>query len=228
MNTNTSKERRYFGPSRFQEALAQLAEVQKTQGVEVTTNFDKPEDVPQNHGILFQPVLERAAKRGGPLQLTGMIVAHVPDLSIVQKTDAGTEYLIDALSELYGRRLKQDVAQAQASHAKVKLPQNIEEFVARETRDNLFQNLMQNTVRKLKKNGGSLALLTQAILKNALQSASFAKGMFPKITQADWAKVLDGMIAEADKQGLETSVLTDWRDTRNDKTLEDVESISFE
>jgi hypothetical protein len=227
METNTSKERRYFSPSHFQDAMDTLKGIQK-ESIPVVTNFNAPEDVPRDHGILIQPILERnKEKKGGPLQLTSYIVAHVPDLSVVQKTDEGVNYLLNALSEVYGRRLKQDLAQAAASHTKPKLPQTMEEFITSETRDNAFQNLMQATVRKLKENGGSLALITQGILKNTLQSAQFARGMFPKIQQKDWEKVLDSMIAEAKASDLDTTIIQDWKDNRDTFTIEEVESINF-
>lgn len=228
MNQDTIKERRYFIPSRFQEAMDEFKQITANKDLPIITNFNEPADIPRDHGLLFQPILERNKnKPGGPLQLTSYIVAHVPDLAVVQKTEQGTEYLLKALAELYGRRLKQDVAQAQASHTKVKLPQNLDEFLVSETRDNLFQNLMQDTVRRLKKNGGSLSLITQGILRNSLQSASFAKGMFPKIAQADWEGVLNAMIEEAEKQGIDTAVLKEWKANRETFTVDEPEGIKF-
>lgn len=227
MEQNTIKERRYFGPSRFNEAKDAFKEVEALDKLQITTNFQNFDSIPQDHGVLFQPVLERK-KGGGPLQLASYIVAHVPDLSVVSKSDAGTQYLVDALAELYGRRLKQDVAQAQSSHMKPKLPETLEEFISSEQRDNLFQNLMQKWVRKLKASGGSLSLLTQSIMKNCLMSSQFAKGYAPKVPQAEWDKVLDKMTEEAGQEGIDTAILKDWKANRADHTIDEAETLNLD
>lgn len=223
----TQPERQYFKPSRFNEGLETLKEIQKA-SIPVITNFDDVAAIPKEHGLLLQPVLERnKAKKGGPLVLTSYIAAHVPDLSVVSTTDQGTEYLYDALMESFARRLKQDVAQAEASHMKPKLPTTVEEFTSKEQRDNLFQNLMQETVRKLKAQGGSLNLITQAILRNVLQSATFAKGMFPGIPQEDWEGVINSMITQAKETNVDTSILDDWKAKRADVEVKAPERIKL-
>lgn len=224
------KQRQYFTPGHINEAKEYVKSVTKEfDKIPVHYNFDPEKDTPPaNFGILVQPVLERnKKKKGGPLQLASMIVAQVPDIKLVSTDDKGSVFLQEALGEAYGRKLRTDLTQQMAAHAKIKLPATLEEFVATERNDNLFLGLMQDTVRRLKQNGGSLGLLTVAILKNALMSANFAKGFAPRIPQDQWVKVLDSVAKDATDKGIDPTIINDWKANRDTTTIDDVESITF-
>jgi hypothetical protein len=228
--TETFKQRQYFTPGHLNEAKEYVKSVTKEfEKLPVHFNFDPDKDTPpSNYGILVQPVLERnKKKKGGPLQLAAVIVAQVPDIKLVSQDEKGSVFLQAALDEAYGRKLRTDLTQQLAAHAKVKLPATLEEFVASERNDNLFLGLMQETVRKLKQNGGSLSLLSVAILKNALMSASFAKGMFPRIPQEDWVKVIDRLAKDATDKGIDPTIINEWKANRDATNIDDVESITF-
>ena len=224
------KERTYFAPANFEAGKAAVGTIQKQDNILKYFNFDpaKMDTIPKDHGLLVQPIYERAKKKGDPLQLNGIIVAHVPDVKLVAQGEKGQTYLQEALDEVYARRLKQDIAQSQASHTKLKLPETLDEFIESDRRDNLFQDLMQSWVRKLKNNGGTLALLSQGILKNALMSASFAQSFAPRIPQSDWEKVLDRMTEEAKTANLDASVLASWKINRNSFAIEEPQGISLD
>lgn len=176
-------------------------------------NFQSLEEMPEGYGLYILPVGKTEEVEGESKRVINSIVlAFVPDPSYV--ASQRPDYIRDAVLDKFATKLgNASRPRDDGSHAT--LPFRLEEFLDNRKTDHgakAFNQLAKTYVKALKKMG--LSNMDAKVLREVLSSKSSAESYYPKIAQAQWEALLGKMIAEANKEGLATTLLEHWKGTR--------------
>ena len=141
----------------------------------------------------------------------------------VLKHAKGQGFIQRMVEAAFGARLKGCL-----QNDPVEFPATIEGFIETSRKSEslkTFTEIGPRVIKFLKDQG--LNHITQPMLKNILQSASFAETQYEAIDQAQWLFVLDKMIELATQKGLSTEILVHWIDKRDTTDLSTPEDVDF-
>lgn len=180
-----------------------------------------------------KPILENVCR--------AVVVSPVPTLeSLLAHTDGrawiegklGTE-----LNQITMRALRdaEDVSDIKLVD---KMPQNIDDFMIAKrsggkVENEAFNDLWKDILDALKKHPVIGNIVTQANLRKTmfekvLSNRAYALAFYANLENADvFASVIKLMIQTAEQRGMDTAILQNWNDTRNDQTYE-VEAIDLD
>jgi hypothetical protein len=189
-------------------------------GLAVVFNFDTEKEFPAGYGIGIVPISKRS---GGETVTLGVAIAAIPDIETVQEHDNGNQFVIDAVIGNMMAKLANAVRpRGDNNETASSIPYSVDDFITSNRPEGVllaFRTYAGAYVKVLKK--GGLKLLTESILRQALQSKAFAEQQFPKVGQDKWLAILDNMIARAEKDGIAVGMLADWKTSRDSATLSD-------
>ena len=186
----------------------------------VVFNFDTEKEFPVGYGIGIVPISKRHA---GETITLGVAIAAIPDIATVQDHENGMQFVLDAVVGNMMAKLANAVRpRGDNNETASSIPFSVEDFITSNRPEGVllaFRKYANAYVKVLKK--GGLKLLTESILRQALQSKAFAEQQFPKVGQDKWLAILDNMIARAEADDMAVGMLAEWRKTRDSATLQD-------
>ena len=186
----------------------------------VVFNFDTEKEFPAGYGIGIIPIAKRS---GGETVTHGVAISAIPDVETVQLHENGSQFVIDAVIGNMMAKLANAVRpRGDNNETASSIPFTVEDFITSNRPEGVllaFRTYANAYVKVLKK--GGLKLLTESILRQALQSKAFAEQQFPSVGQDKWLAILDNMIARAESDGMAVGMLAEWKTTRDSATLQD-------
>lgn len=189
-------------------------------GLTVVFNFDPEKEFPAGYGIGIIPIAKRV---GGETVTLGVAIAAIPDVAEVQAHENGNQFVTDAVVGNMMAKLANAVRpRGEQNETASSIPYSVDDFITSNRPEGVllaFRKYANAYVKVLKKSG--LKLLTESILRQALQSKAFAEQQFPRVGQDKWLAILDNMIARAEADGVAAGMLTEWKQTRDSATLTD-------
>jgi len=221
--TLDSIEKQYYPSASIEAASAAIEQAQtiaESVGAKVTYNFNINDDFPQGYGILVDTITKRKADGSGN-EAVGVLVAALPDFETVQNDEQGAKFIREKTIDAMTAKLKNAVRpRGEDGAVSASVPMSVTDFVTSSRPEGVlvaFRQMAGAYVKLLKKRG--LSMMTEAILRQTLQSAAFAEQNFPKVTQDKWVTILDSMIANAKKENLATGIMEEWKQTRDSAEL---------
>lgn len=210
--------------------MAKLAEAQTTidamngvcaeYNLAVVFNFDTEKEFPAGYGIGIIPIAKRS---GGENIVLGVAISAIPDVETVKEHENGNAFVVDAVVGNMMAKLANAVRpRGENNETASSIPFTVEDFITSNRPEGVllaFRKYANAYVKVLKK--GGLKLLTESILRQALQSKAFAEQQFPKVGQDKWLAILDNMIARAEADDIAVGMLAEWKTTRDSATLQD-------
>lgn len=217
-NTRTMQdiERRYFAPDHLQDANEYINEaiaICENEGVQPIMNFDADADFPDGYGLAVIPITKRVAEQGNVT--IGISVDAVPSFDLVMDDEQGAEYVRKLVQADFLRQIA-TASKPREDGQLTSIPFKLLDFVTSTRKGGLeaFNAVASIFVTVLKKK--KLKFMTKVLLRQILSSASFAEQQYPNIDQQSWVTVLNAMIAQNKKNGIEAGVLQHWIDTRDE------------
>ena len=186
----------------------------------VLFNVDAEEECQVGDGIVVIPM---AKSSGVEYIILGQAMSAIPNVETVKAHENGNAFVIDAVIGNMMAKLANAVRpRGENNETASSIPFTVEDFITSNRPEGVllaFRKYANAYVKVLKK--GGLKLLTESILRQALQSKAFAEQQFPKVGQDKWLAILDNMIARADADGIAVGMLAEWKTTRDSATLSD-------
>jgi len=211
--------RQYFPSTAMdaaQEAMGTVIAVCAENELDPVLNFNPDEDFPETHGLAIIPLTERVEGFGNVTK--GVAIAAIPDFEAILEKPEGQAFIrkqtLDNLVRQVAASCKQKEGQLTS------IPLSIVDFCTSSRASGLagFNHVATLFVKALKKKG--LKLMSKALLRQILASASFAEQQYPRLPQANWVAVLNSMIAHAEKDNIDVSGLRHWVSTRDTETID--------
>ncbi len=222
-------DRRFFSPEDLTDAQKAVDQVQEHVPAKmVQWNFNPEKDeVPSGYGLAIVPISQR--KLGGEGNETiGVVIAAVPDPSLIAGHEKGPEFIREVITDFFLAKVA-NAARPKASGTST-LPFSIIDYIERRRgRESLkvFTELAPIYVKALREKG--LKMLTQALLRQILQSKVFAEQFNRKLeAKGFWSGVLDKMVEKAKVKGLDPAVLVNWHDTRELAEAIDIDDLDVD
>lgn len=201
-----------------QAAVGKATEIAAANNCPVTYNFDIEADFPAGYGIAIDHIAKRGANGN---EILGILVAAIPDYETVANFEGGMDFIKEKALDAMLAKLKNAVRpRGEDNTVSASVPFSVTDFITSNRPEGVlvaFRALAPAYVKMLKKKG--LTLMTEAILRQTLQSAAFAEQNFPKITQDKWSTILDSMIEKATSEGKAVGILEEWKATRDSAEL---------
>jgi len=224
----SSIKREYFSPSELNKAQERLSEVMVVAEDNATApirNFDPEKDFPNGYGLYIHPITQRGTDGN---ETIGIAVAALPDPETIANAEGGSDYIRKVILDAEIAKLANSVRPRSDNSVAASIPFSIQDFITSSRGGEsmaTFRKLASIYVAALKKKG--IRHMTNVLLRQIFQSSAFAESQFPKIPQESWVKVINSMIGKADAEKLETSVLVNWRETRDQAEMA-VDEIDLE
>lgn len=217
-------DRRYFGPDQLEvEAQDYVNLVTSIPDVSIKSNFEG--DIPEGYGLAIMPI----SKRGDEgTEVIGVVMAAVPDPETIAAHEKGADFLRDVLLGNMMAKVANSVRPRANGTTAGSIPFTVESFIEGGRRSGslkTYTSIASKFVKALK--GMGLKFITSGILKQTLQSASFAESQFSSVEQENWEKVLNNMIAFAKSEGLDPAILSHWLETRNEAEADVDNELDF-
>lgn len=213
--------KQYFTSSQMDQAqtvMGAMNDIAVKYNLDVVFNFDIEKEFPEGFGIGIVPISKR--NKGENIVL-GVAIAQIPDIETIEKHENGKAFVLAAVSNNMMAKLANAVRpRGDNDETASSIPASVEDFITSNRPEGVllgFNTYASAYVKVLKKSG--LKLLTTSILRQALQSKAFAEQQFPRITQDKWVKILESMIARAEKDQIAVGMLADWVQARDSAEL---------
>ncbi len=213
----------YFPSEKLAEAQTEIEKVNaicSEHELAMVFNFDTEAEFPTGYGIALVPIAKRINNENKTL---GVAIAAIPDVATVQQHEGGQQFVTDSVIGAMVAKLANSVRpRGEDNETASSIPYTVSDFITSNRAEGVllaFRKLASDYVKVLK--GKGLKFMTESILRQTLQSAAFAEQKFPKVDQATWEKLLDSMIARAEKEELAPGMLNEWKKTRASAELKD-------
>lgn len=223
-NTLNDVSEAYFAASELASAVPLLEHLETL--CRPVYNGDFSEGIPEGYGILVLPTGTEKTLADGTVkrQTTGVIVAAVPSLALVQASPTGADFIHSAILAEFKKKLKNATKTGN-------LPFTVEAFTTKAASKQAdaglqaYNELAKAMCAELKNRG---LTIDPRNLRQCLQSAMEAERKFPKVAQGVWQKVLGALIASAKAKNLSPSTMEHWQATRDtvgttDVSLDDID-----
>ena len=234
--TLESLDKEYFAPSDLQAGADRANEVLaicNALNVAPIRNFDPDKPFEEGYGIAILPISKREE---GVTKTTGVCIAAIPDPATIAESEGGEEYIRNVILNAVIAKLQNSVRPRTNGSVASSVPFTVTDFITSSRGGESmasFSKLAPVFVKALKKKG--INYMTVVLLRQVLQSASFATEQFPKFPQEAWENLLDTMIlkcATYQEDGktiaLDTAILQSWKETRNSVEIEqDIDLSDF-
>ena len=223
--TTEDIKRRFFSPEQLQDHGVPYINKIQSLGVPVKRNFDPQQDFPSGYGLGVIPISKRENEQN---VLVSVAVCAIPDLALVANDEEGQKFIRTAVIDTFMNKAANAFRERADGTVAASAPYSLEDFITRRTRGEsvkTFTTLAPHFVKALKQKG--LKFLTAQLLRQILQSASFAGQIAATVPQEKWVDVLDIMIGKASEAGLDTQILENWKSTRNEAELQSIEDEDF-
>lgn len=214
----------YFPSTKLSEAqteIDRISDICSAYQLKVTFNFDVEKDsLPDGYGLGVIPTSKRIKNENVTL---GVAIAGIPDVDTVRNHENGNQFVNDAVVNTMMAKLANSTRpRGEDNETAASIPFTIEDFITSNRPEGVllaFRTYASAYVKVLKK--GGLKLLTESILRQALQSKAFAEQQFPKVPQDKWVAILESMMRRAEKDGIAMGLLSEWKQSRDSATLSD-------
>lgn len=223
-------ERKFFPPDQLEAAAALISQIQSVVEPDmIRFNFDPDEqEVPDGYGLATVPISER--QPGGKGNMTvGIVIAAVPDPELIANHEKGQGFIRDVVQDYFLAKVA-NAARPKATGVPTTLPFSVDDYIERRRgRESLktFTEIAPLYVKALREKG--LKMLTQALLRQILQSKVFAEQFNRNLEERNfWSGVLDKMIAKASSKSLDPAVLANWKATRDQVQAIDVSELDVD
>jgi|GEM_PF-2295649 len=209
----------YFGAENLEKAEAAIAtavDLCMESDQEPVFNFDPEADFPDDYGIAIVPLTKLI--KGGGKQVLNVCISAIPSVDAIANAPGGPLWIAKQLSTILIRAVK-SAAMPKDDMELAQIPFKIDDFItsSRSSAMAAFNSLAAIYVKALKAKG--LTFINKALLRQALSCAAFAEQQFPAVSQDNWIMVINSMIAQADKDGIEPGNLQHWLNTRHEVTV---------
>ena len=218
-------DRKYFAPDSLesgQQYINSVLEICEAAGIEAVFNFDTDAHFPDDYGLAVIPITKRVADEGNVIR--GICIAAIPSVDLILSNDSGKSYANKLIQDSLIRKVASE-AKPKDDGSLTTLSFKIEDFTTTSRSGGLaaFNSIASAYVKILREKG--LKFMSKALLRNVLQSASFAEQQFPRLEQKNWEVVLNSMVQHVIKEGVDAGVLQHWLATRNsvEVALEDID-----
>ncbi len=211
--------RKYFNSSAMagaQDAMGAVLEICAANGLDPVLNFNPDEEFPETHGLAIIPLTERVEGFGNVTK--GVAFAAIPDFEAVIAKPEGQAFVRKQLLDCMVRQVSSSCKQKEGQLTSI--PLSVLDFCTSSRSSGLagFNHVATLFVKALKKKG--LKLMSKALLRQILASASFAEQQYPRLPQANWVAVLNSMVSHAEKDSIDVSGLRHWVSTRDTETID--------
>ncbi len=237
--TLANVKREYFGPDEAEKAVEHVSKVMEVcPENSLLANFDfETEEVPDGWGIAVVPISKRIKddKSGDTSTVNlGAVVARVPSPELILDDEKGKEFvrrvLMDNVFAQIASASRPDKDTGQIDREAF-VPKELTDFITIRTKGEglkTFNMLAPDVLKMLKKKSPALKFLNAALLRQALQNASWANSTLPNIPQEHWEALLKAMIALARKKEADPSILQQWLARRDQAEMEAVVVEDFD
>ena len=227
--TLDSIEKRYFPPSDLQAAQILLSkiEVLKNNGVNVKMTFDQEKEFPTGYGLAVIPLSERQ-EGGEGNKKTGVVLAAIPDPDTIAQDDAGRQFIRENTIAAFLSKVANAARPRPDGQVAATMPFTIKDFIEGGRRGESLKSyteLSGDFVKALRKKG--LKFISATILRQCLSNMAFAENQFSGIDQSSWVAVIDMMIAKATEKGLDVAIFANWKLTREDQEINELQDLDF-
>lgn len=214
----------YFPSSKLGDAQTEIDRISaicEQYQLKVAFNFDVEKDaLPDGYGLGVIPISKRIKNENVTL---GVAIAGIPDVETVRQHENGNQFVNDSVVNTMMAKLANATRpRGEDNETAASIPFTIEDFITSNRPEGVllaFRTYASAYVKVLKK--GGLKLLTESILRQALQSKAFAEQQFPKVPQDKWVAILESMIRRAEKDAIAVGLLAEWKQSRDSATLSD-------
>lgn len=229
-------DKEYFAPSDLQAGADRANEVLaicNSLNIAPIRNFDPEKSFKEGYGIAILPIKERLE---GVTKTTGICIAAIPDPATIAESEGGEEYIRNVILNAVIAKLQNSVRPRTNGSVASSVPFTVTDFITSSRGGESmasFSKLAPVFVKALKKKG--IIYMTVVLLRQILQSASFATEQFPKFPQEAWENLLGTMISKCEtyqEDGktikLDPAILNSWKETRNSVEIEqDIDLSDF-
>lgn len=185
--------------------------------------------IPEGWGIYVLPISQRG--RDGN-ELIGVAVVPVPSFDVVANDDRGAEFIQNSVIDAFAAKVANSI-RPRGGDTKLgtEYPRTLEDFITSRRGGasgemKAFNTIAPDVVKFMRNKG--LRTLDKTKLRMVLMSKVAAEAEYPKIEQTVWEKILDSMIAKARAEGLDTSVLQGWKETRDEAAIDIGDEIDLD
>jgi len=216
--------RAYYAPSDVEainKAVEQAQEAANNDGLPVSFNFDPEQELPEGYGIATVPITQRSKSSSGNVPI-GIYIAAIPDPETVANSGvSGAAWIREAaINSLVAKFANAVRPRGEQQGLPETAPFTINDFITSASRDQglgFFREIAPSWTKALKKLG--LRIMNQTLLRQVLQSRTFAEQQFPNISQEKWETILDRMNQAAEQQGKDAGVIKEWRRNRDNTEI---------
>lgn len=190
----------------------------------VRLNFNAENELPEKYGIVVSPINQRS---NGETSVVGVAVGAIPDYELLTEETAGAEWAQQQVINTLCAKFINAVRPKDSDNEPL-IPFEVGDFITSHRAEGVlvaYREYSGQVIKLLKSRG--LMFINDQILRQILQSTAFAEQQFPNIDQAQWVKLLDAMIAQAEQSGLAPGVLTEWKDNRDKAGLPEIKDFDF-
>lgn len=219
--------RKYFAANEVEQAGAYIDQMQTDYPeMKLEANYDTEADFEEGYGLLVFPVNTRSEKADATGEMKRIVktdkimIARVPDINAMvsgQSGDAAQAFVQDVLTSKFADKLSGSDKTGSV------LPSTLVDFITQRGRNSelaAYNSVAKTMVAALHKRG--LKTLTQAILRQCLESNAFAESQYDTVPAEFWVSVLDICAGLATKDNLDTAIFTHWKETRDAAKLAEV------
>lgn len=214
--------RAYFGPSNpdaAARAVDNARAICEAHDLPVAFNWDaEHENLPEGYGIGIVPITQRRENVGNVA--IGCYIAGIPDPDTVLAHEKGEKW---ARSVMEGALLSKfaNAARPRDGQPPMSLPFSVEDFITSSRGDSGLAFFREHSSRYVKALNDLFRrrIMNATLLRQVLASAKFAEQQFPNVEQAKWEKVLDKMLAEAERENADPGIIALWKRTRDETEI---------
>lgn len=236
IKTLESIDKEYFAPADLeaaQDRLDKVIELCNSLNVAPVRNFNPDEPFEDGYGLAILPISKR---ENNETKTTGVCIGAIPDPATIATSEGGEEYIRGVILSAIIAKLSNSVRPRSNGSVASSVPFTVTDFITSSRGGESmasFSKLAPIFVKALKKKG--INYMTVVLLRQVLQSASFALEQFPKFPQEAWENVLDTMISKCatfkeDNKTipLDPAILTSWKTSRDTVEIEqDIDLSDF-
>ena len=227
-------EKKYFAPDNIATDGAAYLENVASLGLDIRTNFNPDDGVPQDMGLYVIPLQRRAdpkkdgEKAEGNITI-GVAVCAVPSIGQLQADNRGDAFILGAVLRQYETKIIASIRPRSDGKMPPEgaMPKTLDDFVENRrevTTYGAFSDLAKVYVPELKK---KMAFITPVVLRQCFQSKAYAQS-FPAVSDEFWIKLLDVFIAKGNAKKLDVSVLVNWKETRDEAVIDAAADVNLD
>lgn len=222
-------QRQLFAPNELEQANTLISLIHGL-GIDTKYNWDPSTQLPEGYGILVFPLQKRVGTGDGKeLKTYGAAVCGVPTLDLLLSSEEGIDYARKAVSNQMATKLANALRTKDDGSVAGNPPFSVAEFIEnRRQGDSLktYTEIATPFVKVLR--GKGFKAMTSTLLRQVLSSTEYATAHYPRISQENWVKLLDTMIAYATNEKLDPATLVNWKETRDSVASQEITEFDVE